>query len=476
MSSASLRRHWSVVGQILSFGAVDGLARAINWGTMALLPLLLRSSEEYGLVGLLVSIEILVANVSLVGQDRAILRFYAKDPAPGKLLKSALAIWAALAWLPLASVSLMWLVGFKSLFAVPVFPHLLLLSISLTFFNLHLLCVCISRARCHLLSFAYLRLTYVGLKFLLVLFMARLFGNSISYAAGVCVSGVAMLVIIIPFLRGKLEGRGDTGSIYQSLAFGWPFVFHVISGNVMDYVNRFFLQAYSTMTEVGLFTFAFTLGNGLFIVYAVLATYFEPRIYSHADDKPRCEQWLAYYTNLCVALASGAGALLVLLLPLLLSYLSPAYALTRPIIMIVIGVTLLRPLYLQGNYRLMVYKKTYHIATCTFIAAVLNIVLNVCLIPSYGMWGAAIAMYISNCFLSMYIVAVSMRVGRVRWRHQRCLSTTVLCGVGSLATLYKPGVAVPVMILVCVAACGLVISSFLTRSIDVELHEGEQPS
>ncbi|MEA2014748.1 MAG: hypothetical protein U9N38_05540, partial [Thermodesulfobacteriota bacterium] len=89
-------RLWQSGGvpqQIVSFGAGEGLARSLNWGMMALLPFFL-STEDYGQVGLLVSIEMIVSNISLIGLDRAVLRFYAKDEFPGKLLKSVLMIWA----------------------------------------------------------------------------------------------------------------------------------------------------------------------------------------------------------------------------------------------------------------------------------------------------------------------------------------------------------------------------------------------
>lgn len=460
-----LSRRLNVVRQILSFGAIDGTARAINWATMAVLPLLLASSEQYGQVGLLVSIELLVANVSRMGQDRAILRFCAKSGRASSFLKSALVIVAAMAWLPIAGTVALLLSGVKQFFGVPVFPHLFLLSISLAFYNLNLLCVNVNRVRYHLAGFARFRLSYVGLKFVLVLLMAAMVGSSMSYALGVLLAGFIVVILAVPFLSREISGRPEKTAVFQSFLFGWPFVFHVVSGNVMDYVNRFFLQAYGTLQEVGLFTFAFTIGNGLFMFYAVLATYFEPRIYSHADNQRRSEQWLFYYTTLCVILSSAAGAVLVLITPLLLSRMPPAYVSTGPIILIILGAKLLKPLYIQGNYRLMVYKKTHHIATCTFLSAVLNTVLNVLLIPRYGMWGAAITMFITNFFLSFYIMTVSLRVGRVPWLNKFNLSIIGLCVAGSFFTLLanKPMITLAGLSVVCLASCGLLLNSFLTR-------------
>ena len=127
---------------------------------------------------------------------------------------------------------------------------------------------------------------------------------------------------IVPFLRGKVGGQADRAVVAQLLLFGWPFVFHILSANILSYFSRFFLEVYSTTKDVGVFTFAFTLGSGLYVGYAALGTYFEPRIYSHADDKPRCEQWLALYTYATIAISSLGGAALLLVYPYLARYLN----------------------------------------------------------------------------------------------------------------------------------------------------------
>ncbi len=458
-----LARAGNDIQQIVSFGTVEGLSRALNWSTMALLPLLLRSTEEYGRVGLLVAIEMLVANVSLMGMNRAVLRFYANDESPGTLLRSILTIWAALAWLPLAGVLLLRFTGREAVFGIPLVPHLLLLSLIVAIFNLNFLCISIGRAQRNLAIFLRFRLCYVGLKFVCVLLMARLLGHSLSYVFGVGVSVLAMLIFIVPFLCSRVGGRSDRAVVGRLLIFGWPFVFHVISGNILSYFSRFFLQVYSTAEDVGVFTFAFTLGSSLFIVYATLNTYFEPRIYSHADDKPRSERWLGYYTKICVALAAAGGAILLLLYPYLLSYLPADYARARPIIAMIMATVLVQPLYLEGNYRLTVYQKTHHIALSSLLAAGLNVTFNFLLIPSYGIWGAAIVLYVSSFFRSVYILAISMRAGAIPWRQQRGLPVYVVCAIGSLSVVLanQTGSAIVILLMVSLAVSGLLVKSFV---------------
>ena len=394
-----------------------------------------------------------------MGMNRAVLRFYAKDESPGTLLRSILTIWAGLAWLPLAGVLALRFTGWQELFGIPLVPHLLLLSFIVAIFNLNFLCISIGRAQHNLAVFLRFRLCYVVLKFVSVLLMAKLLGHSLSYVLGMGVAVSAMLIFIVPFLRSRTQAKSDRAVVSQLLIFGWPFVFHVISGNVLSYFSRFFLQVYSTTKDVGVFTFAFTLGSSLFIVYATLATYFEPRIYSHADDKARSEKWLGYYTNICVALGAAGGAILLLLSPYLLSYLSADYAGARPIIAIIMGMVLVQPLYLEGNYRLTVHQKTHHIALSSFFGAGLNVALNFLLVPTYGIRGAGIVLYVSSLFRAVYMLVTSMHVGAIPWRQQRGLPVYGVCVAGSLSVVManQTGSAIVILLMVCFAALGLLL-------------------
>jgi O-antigen/teichoic acid export membrane protein len=429
---------------------------------MAFLPLLLTSTEEYGKVGLLVSIEIIVSNASLMGMDRAVLRFYHNDESPKKLLKSILLIWAALSWIPLTTALGLFFVGRETVFGIPLFPHLFLLGASVAVLNLNVLCISIGRSKRQLTIFLRFRLGYVCLKFVGVVIMATLLGHSLSYAAGIGIASVAMLVFIVPFLRAKADGPTDSAVVSRLLIFGWPLVFHVLSGNIFDHFSRFFLVFYGTTAEVGVFTFAFTLGSALYIMYAILTTYFEPRIYSHADDSARCERWLSLYSNACVVLASFGAAILIFLFPYISALFGPDYDDARVLIPIIMGGVLLRPIYLQGNYRLTACTKTGLIAGTSFVSAILSLGLNFLLIPSHGMWGAAVAMYVTHFFLATCMLAISFRVAKVPLRQQSAWITFATCATGSLMVVVaadNSGIAIVALIVTGVICCGLLLKS-----------------
>lgn len=428
-------RPGALVQQILSFGAGEGIARGLNWGMMAILPFLLDSTTEYGRVGLIVSIEMLVSSVSLLGMDRAVLRFYASDERPERLLRSVLVIWAGIAWIPFAVVLALYIAGVDSFFSIPLAPHLFVLSLTVAISNLNILCIAIGRATGNLSMFLKFRLIFAGCKFFGVILLAILLGRDLSYLLGAGLAAIAMLALIVPTLHKRVASPSHQLSIVPLLIFGWPFVFHILSGNILSYFSRFFLEAYSTPTEVGVFTFAFTLGSGLYVGYAALSTYFEPKIYSHSGNIARCEKWLAFYTNACVSFAATVGAVILFLFPYWSPYLHADYSRSLPTISMVVGTILLNPLYLQGNYRLAAHKKTGYIAIASFISACISLTLNFILIPRYGIWGAAVAMYVANGALCAIIMGTSLKITRVPMRNQHAIPASLICVVASLTAL-----------------------------------------
>ncbi len=457
-------RKRGLISQILSFGAGEGIARGLNWLLMAILPVFLTSTEEYGRVGLIVSLELLVANVSLVGMDRAVLRFYANDDAPGSMLRSALTIWGGVAWIPPCGVLCLYFTGHRELLGIAVAPDLLLLSIFVALFNLNFFCICIGRAQRNLGDFLRFRLYYMFLKVVFVLGFAVATGGSQSYIIGMGVAGSLMLWYTIPYLRKQAFMPAKRTVISELLLFGWPFVFHIVSGNILSYFSRFFLEIYSTTREVGIFTLAFTLGSGLFVGFAILSTYFEPKIYSHADDTARCEKWLAFYTNACVAFSAAAGAALMFVYPYLIPLLKNAdYMDALPIISMSMGTILLRPLSIQGNYRLTTHKRTGYIATVTMLGAAVSIGLNVLIVPQYGIWGAAVALYFSNGIVAVGTMLISLYVARIPLRDQVTLPVGAMCLLGSAAAMiWAYQIIVVILIL---SAIAIVSTLFLVRSL-----------
>ena len=61
--------------KILSYGVVEGISKGLNKLVVLILPFFI-TSENYGILGLLIAIELVLPLISLLGLERAALRFY----------------------------------------------------------------------------------------------------------------------------------------------------------------------------------------------------------------------------------------------------------------------------------------------------------------------------------------------------------------------------------------------------------------
>lgn len=229
-------------------------------------------------------------------------------------------------------------------------------------------------------------------------YLGEVYGSSIAYA----VVGAAALLVI--FVRGK--------SFYNAkwwkycLVISLPYVFSGLANYVLLQANRLMLQAMSTPEETGLYSFVSIIAvtvTGVWLAFnnAWSVWYFDK---THAGEK---EQIVSLYKKYCM----------------FVTFLSIAFTLVSPDIVRILGGqqyaggVQMVPLIASGCYFLFLYsfpmayeayrQKTTYIAICTVAAAVLNIVLNVILIPPYGGMGSAAATLISYAalFLFHYIIA-----------------------------------------------------------------------
>lgn len=403
----------NVFHQILSFGGIEGLSRVMNWSMMALLPFII-ASDGYGKIAIIVSIETLLTNVSVVGLDRAVLRFYENKNFDGPFLKSILSIWIVFAIMPISISIILYLSRIKFIFGIPVFPHIFLLSLITAIYNFNYLFTCISRATRNILQFTILRFFYTLIKFLFVILIVKISGESFSYILGFLLASITMLFFTLPSIFRGFSEKLDYSLTKKIFLFSWPFTLHILSGNILVYFSRFFLQIYNTTEDVALFTLSYTMGSGIYIFYAIFNSYFEPRIYSYSKNIDKCENWLNNYTFICIFFGSTAAFIFLSLQSIFVSYLPHNYSQATKIVPIILGAVLIQPLYLQANYRLTVHQRTKYIALSSMIGAISNLLFCYLLIPKYAVCGAAIAFYISNVIMVLFILISSLIVSGIK--------------------------------------------------------------
>ena len=368
------------------------------------------------MVGLLVALEGIGSHVFIAGQDRSVLRYYFHEERPGVLLWTTYLL-CVLTIIPLVLVVLGGSFIADSLAGIPFYPHLLILLGAILFLNFNKIYLSVLRVEELPGNYVAVRISFALLKMLLILGIVFRTGGSVAYMVGVMVAAVVIFLSTLPGIWKRVVMVFDGPLLKRLWGFGWPFMFHVMGGNLLVFADRFMLEWYLDLTIVGSYTLAYTLGGAVVFIYAAMSIYFEPQIYKKAENTEATEQLMGLYSTACIFFGALWGCGILVALPYLVEHVwGEGYASILILVPIILAAHLLMPIYLQANYRLTLHEKTRVLATGTVIAAVANILLNIVLIPALEAEGAAIATFVSLIILCAIVFSLSIKFTGVPWK------------------------------------------------------------
>ncbi|MFL2578869.1 MAG: oligosaccharide flippase family protein [Parvicellaceae bacterium] len=237
----------------------------------------------------------------------------------------------------------------------------------------------------------------------------------IFFSGGIISFGIIHLVVVVPlavylvfrrhFITLSWELFYET--IKSSLSFSIPFIPAMISVLLLGFSDRFLIKYYFSDVEVANYTIAYTVGT----IYAAffLATNKMWQKYILEGLKLQKIDEIKSAAKKYLLLVVLVGVIIVLLKTFLVNILSnSSYFVILDIIP-----TILLGMFFYFLYTVMsnipfFHKNTYLMALPAFIAAGLNIVLNVIMLPIYGYKIAALTTLISYFieFLVIYIICL----------------------------------------------------------------------
>jgi O-antigen/teichoic acid export membrane protein len=194
------------------------------------------------------------------------------------------------------------------------------------------------------------------------------------------------------------------------LKAGFPFIPNVLFSWLLSYGNRWILAHYASLHDVGIFALADTFSSlyQMLIIYPLSCSYLPILFKRYADNKENIllvEQWNKKNMYICMIVM----AIIVTI----------GYGICKPFALKILPFKYHEALsygwfILMGNIFLMgvtfastliqFYKKTYFLALAICFPALLNIVLNIILIPYWGIYGSVWATMISYiCYFGLIL-------------------------------------------------------------------------
>lgn len=428
------------------------------------------SPADYGAAEVMLASLIAASIVVRLGVIEAILRFYYRaGEQPEAVVKTAFAslFWtttvAALVALPFAGPISEALLeerdaGLARL-AILGLWHLTLWEYALTLLRLD------ERAR------AYFKYTIAQVLVTIPVTVALVVGTDLGASAillGSFGTGVLFLLGRLWAERRRLGLRIDTGLLRRMLRFGLPTMPAELTLYSLSFLDRIIIVRLAGLAEAGLYALAVKFANGMQVLVRGFHLAWPPLAYSIADDEEARGAY-ALIVSWFVAVIAFAVVGLWLLAPWLVRLLADErFFEAQEVVGPLAAGTALYALYLVLVVILGRTGRTELSFPATFAAVIVNVALNLVLVPEYGIVGAGVALGVSYVVVVAIMYAVVRRLFYVPWEWRR-LATAIglaaaLIAIGETLVPHEGADGLALTLALCAAyPAGLWAARFLSE-------------
>ena len=424
----------NALGQLLGFISFPILTRVL-------------SREEYGVAGLVMTTMFLAVAVAKAGLSDGIIRFYSgfsQDKEKLEIFASTIVVRGLL----LATFTVVAYVAIFPLVRAPLhidaryLVSFLIMAVYLFVRPLNAIVLNILRASGRTIFYSGMNLlTKLTAIIGSLLFLLYVFKTFYGYFIGLALSEVVTALILFTwfFRHYSVAPRMVSRELaFKMMAFGLPLLMTELSYLVLSYADRYMMIAYRGADDLGLYSVGYSLASYISdmltfsLSYAVIPIYVE--LYEKEGRRStevflgRC---LHYALLACIPMVAGYVAISKDLFITLASDKYSQAALFSPVILLgalILGMNniLNAGLYLQ--------KRSRAILLVMASAVVVNIGLNLFLIPTFGPMGAAWATLVACVAASTLTIVLSFKHIWIRL-NVRTLSYHVLLSVAMYAAI-----------------------------------------
>src|SRR5258708_3683363 len=226
-----------------------------------------------------------------------------------------------------------------------------------------------------------------------------------------CGSYAVVAVCTLPLIlqRAGLHLRLDI--VRKLLFFGIPLVLSSISVWVLQLSDRYLLSYFGSLSQTASYSVAYTLGGVLSpVILGPFALAWPSIMYTIAKRKDAASIYQLVFLWFSIVLLVAVFAFSLLATILLDILYPPAYHSAAPVIPIIAVSTMFYGIYNIFTIGIFVQRKPWFILVFTSLAALVNVGLNIILIPFYGSMGAAASTLLAYALLASIAYIVNQRV------------------------------------------------------------------
>lgn len=433
-----------ISSQTLIYGLGDAVTRIAG---LLLLPIYTRflSPDDYGKLALITLFSTVVALFLDFGQRTAFFRFYFENESPearrrltGTVLIFLL-VAAAVISIPIIlffdriAPALVRDVSLRSLIRIALIGVFFEVGSAIPF--------AIFRAKQYAGRYAVLSFSRFLISVVLnITAIVWLHWGVVGLVYASLITSALFFVICIALTVRDIEWTVDFGLLKQLLRFGLPLVPAAFAYWALNLSDRFFLQKYADLSQLGLYSISYSIAGILHMVIGWFNTAYAPYCYSIVKDENAQTVYarvmvyaITVLTLIGLGLSLFAHEALAVLTP-------PAYHGAARIVPLIVLSYLFFEVYYLFSFGFDLVRKTGYAPFIIGAGAIINFGFNLLLIPRFGMVGAAVATVLSYMLLPIIEYPIVRRLYPVPYEWGRLAKLlTISIAIYLIGVMLKTG-------------------------------------
>jgi len=458
----------------LKFSIGSWLSAAISLFTTPIITALI-IPDEFGKASMYTLAFNLIMQVTLLGTDQGFARnFYKKegDKHQSTVLFNSIAIPLLLSLV----VALLVFVFGKPLGNLLVntssLQFTLLLSGSVILGVLERFSMLMLRMKKRAMAFSALRVLFSVINFGVVFFYANFFDKSFyAIIYGNFIALIITITVAIGMERSVWKVNKTNPSLMKEiLVYSLPFLPTFVVSWLFEGIDKMALRHYSNFNEIGLFSAAYKIVAILSILQAAFSTFWVPialEMYEKSSDETK--KLFSKVLGYMCAILFICGMGIILFKDLIIRLFEESYHTASSIMPFLLLVPIMYTLSEVTVGGINLRNKTYWHLAIAIVAALVNLFLNILLVPHFGAKGAAAAtgvsyvvLFYSRTYISNYLFPIAINFFKIH------SSIFLFLVVGLFNTFYPGEVYIHVITMIGIGGVSLIYInelSFFSRTV-----------
>jgi O-antigen/teichoic acid export membrane protein len=393
------------------------------------------AAAEYGSLGLLITTGSIMSTIFILGINYGMFRSYFdyKDEESRKAVVSSAFFIILISNLILFAIGF----GFSRQLSYAIFGnfdyrlHFILITVITIFEIFNVVPSAVLQAKRKSVAFISLQFIFLLIRLGLIIYLIISRGLGImGVLIGNLTVGFLSCLTYYLYIRKEFVAKFLKSEAVNMLKVGLPLIPSSLSVFVFNSIDRYFLNYYTDLSEVGLYNLAYNFGNLVTVLFATPMALIWPAMFLSVKDHKNVKEFyvraltytsiIAFFIFLVVSLLSEDAIKIFANKEYWAAYS------VIPIIVLTYSIWSLRKSVLVG---VILKKRTQAQALIFFIGAVINIGLNFLLIPRYGIMGAACSTITTYIIIMIALLAYTMKLMEVRFEWLRLFKIVITAAI-----------------------------------------------